>query len=423
MSDQAATKKKMSQPSRKGKKAWRKNVDIKDVEEQLEELRSEERISGQHIHTKPDADLFVIDTSGDSKEKSAQKFKKTLKVDEILRPQSAVASPTAARSQKGVVKTVNAKGKTTVASKAAVDQINKIVKRRQEHGVPPKPAPKKKGTTYFDMWDAPEEPSTLNDYVQDHLPQPAKKPDLPSTKATNVSAVKVAHAGASYNPKFDEHQTLLQSALNVELDKIAKSEKISKQLEYPKELDDLDEDMFVDYDDDDEDPNAEGGEDGDDEDAPDAVNHTKSVANVRKSKAQRNKERRRLQLERAEKEERERKQLLKHIGMVESISAELDSQEQETKEKLGKRAEIKEKLKQSGASQIGPHKFKSAPLEIQLTEELSDSLRSLKPEGNMFKDRFLSLQERKLIEPRVPVTLKRKLKHKEVERHDYKRFK
>jgi hypothetical protein len=36
-------KQKNAQPSRKGKKAWRKNIDITDVEEHLEELRSEER--------------------------------------------------------------------------------------------------------------------------------------------------------------------------------------------------------------------------------------------------------------------------------------------------------------------------------------------------------------------------------------------
>lgn len=35
-----------NQPSRKGKRAWRKNVDIGQVEEKLEELREEERILG-----------------------------------------------------------------------------------------------------------------------------------------------------------------------------------------------------------------------------------------------------------------------------------------------------------------------------------------------------------------------------------------
>ncbi len=35
-----------TQSSRKGKRAWRKNVDITTVEEGLEELREEERITG-----------------------------------------------------------------------------------------------------------------------------------------------------------------------------------------------------------------------------------------------------------------------------------------------------------------------------------------------------------------------------------------
>lgn len=35
-----------SQGSRKGKRAWRKNVDIDEVEEGLEEIREEERVLG-----------------------------------------------------------------------------------------------------------------------------------------------------------------------------------------------------------------------------------------------------------------------------------------------------------------------------------------------------------------------------------------
>lgn len=35
-----------SQSSRKGKKAWRKNVNIEEVEEALEEGRAEERVTG-----------------------------------------------------------------------------------------------------------------------------------------------------------------------------------------------------------------------------------------------------------------------------------------------------------------------------------------------------------------------------------------
>ncbi|CAG8506577.1 9966_t:CDS:1, partial [Racocetra persica] len=40
------TKKAINKPSRKGKKAWRKNVDITEVEEALEKIRDEERTLG-----------------------------------------------------------------------------------------------------------------------------------------------------------------------------------------------------------------------------------------------------------------------------------------------------------------------------------------------------------------------------------------
>ena len=36
----------LNQSSRKGKKAWRKHVDIGEVEETLEEMRAEERVTG-----------------------------------------------------------------------------------------------------------------------------------------------------------------------------------------------------------------------------------------------------------------------------------------------------------------------------------------------------------------------------------------
>ncbi|KAF8180339.1 DIL domain-containing protein [Mycena galopus ATCC 62051] len=43
-----------NQPSRKGKKAWRKNVDLQEVEEGFEELRVEERATGTFLHKQQD---------------------------------------------------------------------------------------------------------------------------------------------------------------------------------------------------------------------------------------------------------------------------------------------------------------------------------------------------------------------------------
>jgi nucleolar protein 53 len=55
----------LSQGARKGKKAWRKNIDIDNVEEGLETIRSEERVLGTALHNQPDKDLFAVDLTGD----------------------------------------------------------------------------------------------------------------------------------------------------------------------------------------------------------------------------------------------------------------------------------------------------------------------------------------------------------------------
>jgi nucleolar protein 53 len=56
----------LSQSARKGKKAWRKNIDIDNVEEGLETIRTEERVLGTALHNQQDRDLFTIDVAGDA---------------------------------------------------------------------------------------------------------------------------------------------------------------------------------------------------------------------------------------------------------------------------------------------------------------------------------------------------------------------
>jgi hypothetical protein len=73
-----------NQPSRKGKRAWRKNVDIEDLERKLDGLREEERAFGcgflatffqtriintyrSTLQQRTDSELFIVDTKGDDK--------------------------------------------------------------------------------------------------------------------------------------------------------------------------------------------------------------------------------------------------------------------------------------------------------------------------------------------------------------------
>jgi nucleolar protein 53 len=64
-----------------------------------------------------------------------------------------------------------------------------------------------------------------------------------------------------------------------------------------------------------------------------------------------------------------------------------------------------------------------APLEVQLSDELAESLRLLKPEGNLFRDRYRSFVERGIVEPRfAPNKRGRKYPVKYVEKYDYKHW-
>jgi len=70
-----------------------------------------------------------------------------------------------------------------------------------------------------------------------------------------------------------------------------------------------------------------------------------------------------------------------------------------------------------------PKELPTAPLEIQLSDELAESLRLFKPEGNLFRDRYRSMVERGIVEGRfAPNTRGRKYPLKYVEKYDYKHW-
>ncbi|XP_024117231.1 ribosome biogenesis protein NOP53-like [Oryzias melastigma] len=69
-----------------------------------------------------------------------------------------------------------------------------------------------------------------------------------------------------------------------------------------------------------------------------------------------------------------------------------------------------------------PYRFQAQDLEVQLSDELAASLRQLKPEGSILKDRFKSLQKRNLIEPRERAKFKRRLKVKYVEKRAFRQI-
>jgi nucleolar protein 53 len=62
-------------------------------------------------------------------------------------------------------------------------------------------------------------------------------------------------------------------------------------------------------------------------------------------------------------------------------------------------------------------------LEVVLADELQDSLRRLKPEGNLLKDRFRSMMIRGKVESRRQISQHKKPKVKVTEKWSYKDWK
>jgi nucleolar protein 53 len=71
---------------------------------------------------------------------------------------------------------------------------------------------------------------------------------------------------------------------------------------------------------------------------------------------------------------------------------------------------------------LGKIQLPERDLELVLPDELQESLRLLKPEGNLLKDRYRSLLVRGKVESRRPISFAKKAKRKATEKWTHKDF-
>jgi nucleolar protein 53 len=96
---------------------------------------------------------------------------------------------------------------------------------------------------------------------------------------------------------------------------------------------------------------------------------------------------------------------------------------QSLKVKQNQISQLPEIVSQVALSRPKQPRRNTAPLEVQLSDELAESLRLLKPEGNLFRDRYRSMVERGLVEGRFAPNMRgRKYPVKYVEKYDYKHW-
>ncbi|EKM56661.1 uncharacterized protein PHACADRAFT_194252 [Phanerochaete carnosa HHB-10118-sp] len=420
-----------TQSSRKGKKAWRKNIDIDNVEEGLEELRVEERVTGSTLHQKKDEDLFTVDVKGDHEIRKSirPRFSTSqLTYTKILQQRSAVP----AVASRTTSSTLSYKRKLTHEEKDRLLRMGKKPRKGPFNAIMDhtelgsgsallelSEAAKKSGG--YDVWSQPQE--------QEHeetefIPKKVlpKKPEVDHPRNyIAVPAVPSPHEGTSYNPPVAAHTSLMRLAVEAE-EKRAREEEELKRTKEQTELARRTTQAEA----------VEGVALGmavpeivDDEEQREVAEVPTKKIPERKTKQ----ERKRAEKLRAEKrllaERAAQRRLLAAVPAAKALRKRQMKLLRERQAQLRGRHEQQTKVKLArglAGQKLGKHTVPEGEIDVQLGEDLSESLRTLKPEGNLFKDRFLSMQQRALIEPRVPVLPKRKPKLKQYEKHAWKKF-
>ncbi|KAM9318819.1 ribosome biogenesis protein NOP53 [Pholidichthys leucotaenia] len=419
------------------KKNWKKHSDIHDVEEFLEDVRHQERTTGGLLSEKADDSLFFLDVGPPKKaeekatepvEQSKRKRKgsKPLRIDLILQHDSLVSPP------KDVLayQKPNAKKLRRIAQRAEEQAARGVLPRRQKQLLNKKPADRtsKKAEMeannnpnrhYYDIWGQETKESGDQWYLQQTGKKLVKRPEKLNEKPSVLPAVEVIAPGGSYNPDFFSHQALLQEAHEVEVKKKKQEDKIEKQLAFNKEDRATEETVLREQveglvEEESEEETAAAHDDEEEEVTVGAiaVAEKKTERQRKKEKAEKIKEQQRL----AEKRQTEQKQ---QLFKLRSIKASIKQQAQRTTMRQ-KQRKAKEEAQKAQPRRLGKLKFQPQDMEVQLSDELAGSLRQLKPEGSVLKDRFKSLQKRNLIEPRERAKFKRRHKLKYVEKRAFR---
>ncbi|KAI3342836.1 ribosome biogenesis protein Nop53/GLTSCR2 [Ustulina deusta] len=417
-----------NQPSRKGKKAWRKNVDITEVTKGLDELK-EEIIRGGVIAERPSDELFTLDTVGDASipKKFPQHTSKPLKADEIIAARNSAVPAVPMRKRPGdktsdgIIPTKRTRREYVTVKE--LSRLRKVADGHHESTV-------EIADASYDPWAAVPEPAALcvvEDKRNDKKKAPKsleQKPVSLLASGKTMPAVPKPAGGHSYNPKFEDYEARYTEECNkaVEAEKKRLAEEEAERIKAEAAARSAAEaeaaEARVELSEWEEDSEWEGFQSEGEE-----LRQT-AKKQKRKTKADRNRIQRRKDEERRVKREAKtkvRKEQLERIKQIAQEVAERDqalalAQAEESDSSMASNDEILRR------KQLGKLKLPEKDLELVLPDELQESLRLLKPEGNLLKDRYRSLLVRGKMESRRRIPFKKQARKKPTEKWTYKDF-
>lgn len=332
----------------------------------MQDAATLEIISGK-IETKKDEELFQIDVTGNVKAKKGIKgIKKPPRWDEILKPQSAVVVP------------------KSFTKKANYAETRKGLSRRSTRRA------KKDVPLDYDLWK--EEPVNQKimqqfSFIEDVIkPKKVKTPESVGAKLVDAPAVIIADPGASYMPREEDRRRLVIKEAEIEAKIQARHQKIINQLSYSEQTANLNGSDTLPLEDDEEEEEGE-------EKVAEVVGKAKEK---RKKLKRKRKPNLREKLQRAQKKQRI---FAKQIEMAPIISRTIANLRKKQEKAALKRRRIRESLKTKPRKRIGKNYVPRERVFVKLSNEKIQSLRQLKPEGNLFLDRYRSITSRNLVEP------------------------
>lgn len=385
------------------------------------------------IAEKPSESLFTLDTAGDASiAKKHLKGSKPLKADEILAQRSAVPA-VSLRKRPGEENTTDGilapkRQRTSYVSHKELSRLRKIADGQPSDQIV------EVAEASFDPWDVQRDAAEVaQDPRFSFLVKKKKKVAPPTLKHRPISlaasgkeipAVKKPEGGYSYNPIFTDYEARLttegQKELEAEQKRLAalEAERIKAEASAKSAAEAEAAEARAEILEWEEDTEWEGFESG----TEDVRLNAKRPE--RKTQAQRNRIKRRKEEERKAKLAADIKRKNEQAAQVKKIARML-------KEKEAHRALAVQESDDSSSEgddlelrrrKLGKIALPEKDLELVLPDELQESLRLLKPEGNLLKDRYRNLLVRGKVESRRPISFAKKAKRKATEKWTHKDF-
>ncbi|ELW71019.1 Glioma tumor suppressor candidate region 2 protein [Tupaia chinensis] len=382
-----------------GKRGWRRLAQEPlglEVDQFLEDVRLQERTTGGLLSEAPDEKLFFVDTGSKEKElnkkrtkvqKKSLLLKKPLRVDLVLENTSKIPRPQSVLAHQ-VPNAKKLRRKEQLWEKLAKQgELPREVRKAQARLLNPPTAKARPGPQdtaerpFYDLWDVDnplDRPLVGQDafFLEQTKKKGVKRPSRLHVKPSQAPAVEVTPAGASYNPTFEDHQSLLLAAHEVELQRQREAEKLERQESVFREM------------------------------------WRKTEQQRRREKAARMLRAQQAKLRAARLQHQE---LFRLRGIKMQVAQRLAELARRQRQRQAWRLAEADKPRR-----LGRLKYQAPDIDVQLSSELSGSLRTLKPEGNILRDRFKSFQRRNMIEPRERAKFKRKYKVKLVEKRSFR---